>query len=349
MNVGEVLSLWAPRMLLGGVEYNDIETVRSLNPSWIEWIDVWSDIGLAHRRLADDMASKGAKLSAGRAYRRAAACYHFSKFVWVENEEKNRIATAAAVVCTIRALGLLDPGFRRVVAGGGEFQIAGNLRVPATANETCALVVLVPGLDSTKEEFPSWEQTYLDRGAATLSIDGPGQGEVFHLGTRMQAAYEKTLALGLVAVSDDPRLDMTRVGLAGTSLGGYYAARGAAFTPQIKALVSVSGPFKVDLEKSPPHSEATTRFYSRSASSEENLRILSDFDLTDAAPRIYQPALIATGRRDRIIPWEQTEMMARVAPHAEFKLYEDGNHGLTNRASEFRDVSADWMVAQLSR
>src|SRR2546430_13253170 len=38
-------------------------------------------------------------------------------------------------------------------------------------------LVLIPGLDSTKEEFFAWESAFLDRGMATLSLDGPGQGE----------------------------------------------------------------------------------------------------------------------------------------------------------------------------
>ena len=36
---------------------------------------------------------------------------------------------------------------------------------------------MLPGLDSTKEELGSTEQTFLDRGLATVTLDGPGQGE----------------------------------------------------------------------------------------------------------------------------------------------------------------------------
>ena len=38
-------------------------------------------------------------------------------------------------------------------------------------------MLLLSGLDSTKEELRSTEQTFLDRGLATFSVDGPGQGE----------------------------------------------------------------------------------------------------------------------------------------------------------------------------
>ena len=56
--------------------------------------------------------------------------------------------------------------------------------------------VLLPGLDSTKEEFFQWENVFLARGMATLSLDGPGQGEA-GLSTRIEPAYEKAVAAAL--------------------------------------------------------------------------------------------------------------------------------------------------------
>ena len=54
--------------------------------------------------------------------------------------------------------------------------LAGILRLPA-GSQPAPVVVLIPGLDSAKEEFRSTEQLFLDRGLATFSVDGPGQGE----------------------------------------------------------------------------------------------------------------------------------------------------------------------------
>ena len=70
----------------------------------------------------------------------------------------------------------LDPTAERLevpVDGGTAYA---NLRRPRGA-ERSPYVVLVPGLDSTKEEFFYFEQGFLDRGIATVSLDGPGQGE----------------------------------------------------------------------------------------------------------------------------------------------------------------------------
>ena len=89
----------------------------------------------------------------------------------------NRRNTEAAVHALYTAHGLLDPTAERVEAPlPTAARVVANLRRPA-GEAPAPLVVLIPGLDSTKEEFFHWEQVFLDRGMATLSLDGPGQGE----------------------------------------------------------------------------------------------------------------------------------------------------------------------------
>ena len=39
------------------------------------------------------------------------------------------------------------------------------------------VLIMAPGLDSTKEEIHAYEEPFLARGIAVLAIDGPGQGE----------------------------------------------------------------------------------------------------------------------------------------------------------------------------
>src|ERR1019366_3667184 len=115
----------------------------------------------------------------------------------------------------------------------------GQPEAPARA----PLVVLIPGLDSTKEEFYLWESAFLERGMATLSLDGPGQGETgFELNIRPD--YEIAVGAVLDAVSHRSELDLSRVGAVGVSLGGYYVVRAAAFEPRLTATAGISGPFQ---------------------------------------------------------------------------------------------------------
>ena len=77
---------------------------------------------------------------------------------------------------------------------------------------------------------------------ATLSLDGPGQGETgFALNIRPD--YEVAVAAILDAVAGRPELDPERIGAVGVSLGGHYVVRAAAFEPRLKAIAGISGPF----------------------------------------------------------------------------------------------------------
>ena len=117
-------------------------------------------------------------------------------------------------------------------------------RWPATcacrpASRAPPLVLLLPGLDSTKEEFFHWEQVFLDRGLATFSLDGPGQGEVSktsHIWPNYEAAVTK-------AIDALEQRGFDNVGAAGVSLGGYYAPRAAAYEKRLRAVVGIGGPF----------------------------------------------------------------------------------------------------------
>jgi 2,6-dihydroxypseudooxynicotine hydrolase len=69
--------------------------------------------------------------------------------------------------------------------------------------------------------------------------------------------------------------------------------------------------------------------------------------LEDVASEIEQPCLVVTGKRDRVIPWEQTKRIADAAPRGEFVLYEEGTHVCNNIPFKYRPLVADWMRDQL--
>ncbi|HZE05786.1 MAG TPA: alpha/beta fold hydrolase, partial [Solirubrobacteraceae bacterium] len=224
---------WAGRFIANGIDYNDFMRTTAAVSDWEGWLEAWTRTAEMHTSLAVQALARGARLSAGQAYLRAAVSYHFSKFVWVLDPELHRRNTLAAVRAMSAAHGLLDPSAERVEAPIDGGVVVANLRRPS-AGDPSPLVVLIPGLDSAKEEFWHWEAVFLERGMATLSLDGPGQGETgLTLGIRPD--YEVAVAAALDAVADRPDLDGDRVGAVGVSLGGYYVVRAAAFEPRIRA------------------------------------------------------------------------------------------------------------------
>jgi dipeptidyl aminopeptidase/acylaminoacyl peptidase len=105
-------------------------------------------------------------------------------------------------------------------------------------------VVMIPGLDSVKEEFQATAEYLLERGMATLAVDGPGQGEAEYE-LPIEPAYERVVKSCFDWLQARGEVDAGRLGVFGVSLGGYYAARAAAFEPRARASVALTGPYNL--------------------------------------------------------------------------------------------------------
>ena len=338
---------WAPRFVQAGVDYNDFVATTSRAETWDEWLDVWCANGDLHAGLAEEAEAKDRRRTAGEAWARAAVGYHFGKFVWVLDADRSRAAADRAVAALRKAHEHLDPSAERIELPLDGGRVVGNLRRPADGARP-PLVLLVPGLDSTKEEFFRLENVFLDRGMATFSMDGPGQGESgYELPIRPD--YEVAVAAVLDELAGRQDLDLDRVGLLGVSLGGYYAPRVAAFEPRVKAAVGLSGPYKFSeiWDDLPVLTRETFVAKSFSRDDDEGRAKAAELDLSGVAERIEQPYLAITGKLDRLIPWQQTERAASEARQGTFVLHEHGNHGCTNVPYKTRQPEAEWMREQL--
>src|SRR5438874_2091428 len=218
---------WAPRFTSQGVDPNDFVRVTRGLEEWREWLPAWFANGDMHAELAREAESLGRTRSAGEAWVQAALSYHFAKFVWTLDMGLHRDGTAKAKEALAHFHRLLDPTAERVEIPFDGFALAGNLRRPVDVARA-PVVVLLPGLDSTKEEFPRWEEVFLARGLATFSLDGPGQGEVGEHSS-IYPDYERAVTAALDALQARAGIDVDRIGAAGVSLGGYYAPRAAAY------------------------------------------------------------------------------------------------------------------------
>jgi pimeloyl-ACP methyl ester carboxylesterase len=339
---------WAPRFITNGVDYNDFVHTTSGLERWEDWLDAWTQTAEVHLALAQEAEAAGHERSAGEAYLRAAVCLHFAKFVWVVDAQRNRETTEHAIAALYAAHRLLALDAQRVEAPLDGHRVVGNLRRPAGIPQP-PLVVLIPGLDSTKEEFFGWENVFLARGMATLSLDGPGQGET-GFALRIRPDYEVAVAAILDALARRDDLDMDRVAAVGVSLGGYYAPRAAAFEPRVKAVAGVSGPYDMgaNWEGLPPLTRATLGHHTGADGDDEARAKASELSLDGVLGHLTQPALIVTGRLDRLIPWQDTKRIADEAPNATWVLYDDGAHVCNNIPFKYRPLVADWTRQQLS-
>ena len=334
---------WAPRFVSQGVDFNDFQRVTSRVETWPEWLPAWVANGDMHAERGREAEERGRAVTAGDAWNHATLSYHFAKFVWMVDLNRYRDAADKAVAALRQVHRLLDPLAERVEIPFERTSMVGNLRRPIGA-ESPPLVLLLPGLDSTKEEFWEWENVFLRRGLATFSLDGPGQGETGYA-THIHPNYE----VAVTAVLDQLQWPGA-VGLAGVSLGGYYAPRAAAFEPRVRAAAAVSGPFNFGevWDNRPSLTKETFQHHSGASSLEQAREKAFELSLEGVAERIEQPLLVVTGKNDRLVFWKESKKIADAAPNSTWVLYEEGNHVCNNIPYKYRPLTADWLREQLA-
>jgi 2,6-dihydroxypseudooxynicotine hydrolase len=347
--VASAIAHWAPRFTTNGVTAWDLQRITAAVTRWEEWCDAWCRVAEEHEALGRDALAQGRLRSAGDHLAQAAVYFHFGKFVFVEDRTRMRRAHERAVRCHTDALPHLTPPGRRVEIPFESATLVGVLRLPGGRGPH-PTVLLIPGLDSTKEELRSSEETFLERGLATFSVDGPGQGEAeYDLAVR--GDWGPVAEALLAALAGIPEVDSDRLGVWGVSLGGYYAPRvAAALGDRVRACVALAGPFDFGAcwDGLPELTRRTFEVRSHAGGGEEARRIASTLSLAGHAGDITAPLLVVFGRQDRLIPWSHAERLRHAAGgEVEMLMLENGNHGCANVAPWHRPYTADWLAARL--
>jgi 2,6-dihydroxypseudooxynicotine hydrolase len=346
--VEAAIAHWAPRYVEDGIPVGDFQEVSRAVDDWDDWCRAWTERGALHEAEGDAALAAGHLKSAGTHFLTASACYHFGKFLFVHDVDQMRATHERAVAAHRKAHPLVSPPIERVEIPYGSHLLAANLRKP-TGVERPPVVVMMPGLDSAKEELTHYARWFVERGMATIAFDGPGQGESEY-DLPIEPHYEKPVAAVVDYLESRDDIDSDRVGGWGVSLGGYYVVRAAAFEPRIKAVVSLSGPFRwIDTwDALPSLTRLAFTVRSHSDNEDEAKAVAALFDLTDVASRVACPAYVVGGELDRLIPpAEAARIVQAMAGPAVLRMVSGGNHVVNNKAYMYRPQSADWMAEQL--
>lgn len=338
---------WTGRFLRAEVNYGDYQRIMSQVHTWDQWLPAWNEKAREYEGLAEAGERRGSRHSAAEAWRRAAMCWHFGKFNWFENIEKSEHAQRRLNACYDRALWSLKPPGEKIWIPYGGNRMAAILRRPLGVQRP-PVVLLLGGLDSVKEELQGMAEYFLERGMATLAVDGPGQGETgLHL--KIEPEFDKPVRAVIDFLARTDGLDGSRVGLYGQSLGGHYAVRAAAFEPRAKAVVESAGPYAVagHWEDLPSMTRTGYQYRIGAKTPEEALKRVRKLDLTGFAERVTCPLLVLHGTADEVVPFSEGERIAAEAKQATFWRFEGGNHSLSNRHFEARTGLADWMAERL--
>ena len=335
---------WSYRFVSNGVPLSDFNDVCNSTKKWDDWCVEWEKKGHIHAALGDSAIKNGFNLSAADHYNTAAVCCHFGKFLFVQDPDQMLKTHKYAVEYHKRSMKFADPTAERVTINWNNLNMFGNLRKPKNIDKP-PVVIMCMGLDSAKEEMETNERVFLDRGMATLTFDGPGQGESEYLST-ICPEYERPVSAIIDFIENRSDLNSTKVAIWGVSLGGYYAPRAASYDDRISACISLTGPFnwKNVYDRIPGLTKEAFIYRSKCENDDEAREFANRMDLSECAKNITCPLYIVGGGLDRVVPPEESKLLAEaVKGDVTYNFIEDGSHVANNRIYKYRNQSADWL------
>ena len=328
----------------GGSEIGEVlATAEKIREGDFEsWYIAWQSTAARIEALAARTLQEGHRVSAGQAFLRASNYYRTAEFFLVPDDPRRMVVFEKSRTTFWQFLELTGILVERIrIPYGGTTLPCYFYRVDDSSVPRRTLLSL-GGFDSTGEELYFLAAApALQRGYNVLTFEGPGQGEPLrmqHMPARPD--YEVPVRAAVDYLHTRPEVDSERIALMGTSLCGYYAARGAAFEPRVKALIihgvmfdfwatqSKTKPLLGLLGrwKSPRGLQAVLNLAARFSSElrwsiktamwvlgvqnpVELIREMKRYSLKETAGLIQQPTLILYGASDHFIHREQLDML----------------------------------------
>ena len=200
-------------------------------------------------------------------------------------------------------------------------------------------IIVLGGIDAFAEEmFFKLGRTLSSRGYNVLLADGPGQGEALRRRIPARVDYEMAISALVDFLAGRRDVDTERIGLVGSSLGGYFAARGAAFEHRLAATVIWGAFYGIETSR---HSSGTPQLESRLAQAmaafavpdvDQLAAVVEEFNLEKVARLISCPTLILHGESDVQVPLAHAQRLFEDIPHDDKRLvvYPAGAPGCTH-------------------
>jgi len=315
---------------------------------------------VGEERFAAGAAAEAAghRLTARDEYHRAAKCFSRAQWALFADGPQKRELHARCVAAYEKVVELSDYPMERVAIpfdGGTVFAV---LHLPP-GSDPAPCVLFCPGLDMIKEDYPNVERnSFVERGMAVLSFDGPGHGESRLKGNlRWQVGpdgdnYGRLARALLDYLAGRSEIDARRVGVFGISQGSYWAPIMAASEPRISACACMMGSF---YEQGFDVGQPTFKenfMYMTGADTEEDADALIPYVTVDGIEEdIRCPLLVLHGEMDELTPEEDARRFvdrARNAGPRELIVYEDEFHPLGGVSPQAFSRIADWLDDRLS-
>ncbi|MCX5059669.1 alpha/beta fold hydrolase [Streptomyces sp. NBC_00452] len=295
-----------------------------------EFLRAWTALTDQLVAQAEEAEKSGHSRTAGQLYARATN-YLCQAERMLSNSDPDRIPTYRRVLeLQQKTFDLKDSRVSRVAIPYLDTTLPAYFsQAPAADDGPAPVIVLVNGLDSTKEHMYSsghWAELAA-RGISCLMLDQPGTGEALRLQgitARIDAEVWAGAAVDWLETLND--VDRTRIGIVGWSLGGYYAPRAAAFEKRFALVVAWGANhnwgavqrrrIEREGERPVPHYWEHVLWVWGHDDLETFIPFADGVHLDGVVEQITVPFLIAHGANDRQIPVEYAHRSYDQAIHA---------------------------------
>jgi len=223
------------------------------------WHQEWLKTAERVNKYADESLASGHKVSARESYLRACNYYRAAEFLLIDPTDP-RIQTTwgKSKECFSKAAALFSPPFEpleipyeQTTTLPGYFYRTDNDNSSNSSNNNRRTprptLIVHGGFDSTLEElYASAAGPALERGYNCLTFEGPGQGGVIRKQKiPFRYDWEKVVSPVVDYALSRTQVDPKHIALMGISMGGYLAARAAAFEQRISACILYNGVYVV--------------------------------------------------------------------------------------------------------
>jgi pimeloyl-ACP methyl ester carboxylesterase len=272
---------------------------ESFHQAWSKMGDKVFDIGAEAKRNNNPITAR-------RSFLRAFNYLRTSEFFLKPSDNRKLPSYLKSRDAFIQASELFDvQPIRAEIPFEGSF-LPGYVFLPVGVKNP-PMMIMFGGLDSLAEELYFGPCQHLnERGIALFAVDGPGQGaslRLNHIHTRFDFNVAGTAVLDWSIANLKEHVDVQNIGIMAVSMGGYMAARCAAFEPRFKICAvwgAVWSYYEIWKNRPDNHPLAEIVMHIVGASNMEDARErLKKFSLDNVAEKISMPTYVLHGEDDR--------------------------------------------------
>jgi dienelactone hydrolase len=326
-----------PRVLTANAE-----KIQNLDTD--KWTEGWTVVAQNCRASADILMQKKDYDNGRSLLWSAFVYYQIAAFPYLDSIERKK-AYQEALRAYLEVTRLSDLPFKRIEIPFDKEKMVAYLRVPEKVT-TPPLIVLLPGLDSSKEEMLPMEEKLLQQGWATLSMDFPGTKE-------NPVPFDTDAQRSVLAALNAARSERSfgRIFFLGFSTGGYLALKTAAAYPDTAGVISIGGPvhnfFQSSNFYSLPRSVQKAFKLACQAQTDADLdRILNKLSLKDngTLDKLNCPILVIDGKNDLLVPASDIYLLSEEKPEGvEVKIFKDDVHAAVNHINDVHALIIKWL------